>query len=109
VVDQNSTSDLSEEEEREEEEDDGGKSELPATFLSVLEGINTARRCLTGSDVDCNMVAALSSAGNKLYRTQQKVKKQQLSLMNMWKKGTGLRLKTRIELGYMFKCRTVLF
>jgi hypothetical protein len=31
-------------------------------------------------------MAALSSTENKVYRAQQKVKKQQLTLMDMWKK-----------------------
>jgi hypothetical protein len=37
-------------------------------------------------DVDDNMTAVLSSIENKVYTVQQKAKKQQLTLMDMWKK-----------------------
>jgi Ser/Thr protein kinase RdoA (MazF antagonist) len=37
-------------------------------------------------DVYENTVAALSSTENKVYRVQQEAKKQQLTLMNTWKK-----------------------
>jgi hypothetical protein len=67
-----------------EKEDDGGKSQPLATFLSVLEGINTARKYLMKFDDD-NMMAALSSTGNEMYGVEQKEKKQQLTLMDMWK------------------------
>jgi hypothetical protein len=69
----------------EEEEDDGGKSEPPATFLLALEGIDTVRKYLMKFDVE-NMMAALSSIENQVYRVQQKAEKQQLTLMDMWKK-----------------------
>jgi hypothetical protein len=49
------------------EKEDGGKSETLATFLSVLEGINTVRKYLMKFDVD-NMMAALSSTENEVYR-----------------------------------------
>jgi hypothetical protein len=70
----------------EEEEGDGGKSEPPATFLSALEGIDTVRKYLMKFDVNDNMMAALSSIENEVYKVQQKAKKQQLTLMDMWKK-----------------------
>jgi hypothetical protein len=37
-------------------------------------------------NVDDNTTAALSSTENEMYRVQQKVKQQQLTLMGMWKK-----------------------
>jgi hypothetical protein len=70
----------------EKEDDDGGKSEPPAIFLSALVGIDTVKKYLMKFDVGDNMVAALSSIENEVYRVQQKVKKQQLTLMDMWKK-----------------------
>jgi hypothetical protein len=68
------------------EEDDGGKGEPPATFLCALEGIDTVRKYLMKFDVDDNTMASLSSIENEVYRFQQKAKKQQLTLMDMWKK-----------------------
>jgi hypothetical protein len=82
VMDEKFTSGVSEEE----EEVDGGKSEPPATFLSALEGIDTVRKYLMKFDVNDNMMAALSSIENEVFRVQQKAKKQQLTLMDMWKK-----------------------
>jgi hypothetical protein len=72
-----------------EEEDDGRKGEPPATVLSALEGMNTVRKYLMKFGVD-NMMAALSSIENKVYRVQQKAKKQLLILLDMWKKCTRL-------------------
>jgi hypothetical protein len=69
-----------------EEEDNGGKSEPPATFLSALEGIDTVRKYFMKFDVSDNTMAALSSILNEVYRVQQKAQKQQLTLMDMWKK-----------------------
>jgi hypothetical protein len=67
-------------------EEDGGRSEPPATFKSALEGICTLRKYLMQFDVD-NMMVAISSMENKVYRFQQKAKQQQqLTLMDMWKK-----------------------
>jgi hypothetical protein len=83
MMDEKLTSGVSEEGE---EDDDGGKSEPPATFLSALEGIDTVRKYRMKFDGDDNTVAALSSIENEVYRAQQKVKKQQLTLMDMWKK-----------------------
>jgi hypothetical protein len=37
-------------------------------------------------DVDDNTMSALRSIENEVYRVQHKVKKQQLTLMDMWKK-----------------------
>jgi hypothetical protein len=54
----------------EEEEDDGGRSEPPATFLSALEGTDTVKQYLMKFDVDDNIMAALSSIENKVYRVQ---------------------------------------
>jgi hypothetical protein len=82
MMDEKFTSGVSEEE----EEDDGGKSEPPASFLSAVEGIDTVRKYLMKFDVDDNTMAALSSIENKVYRVQYKAKKQQLTLMDMWKK-----------------------
>jgi hypothetical protein len=70
----------------EEEEDDDRKSEPPATFLSAPEDIDTVRKYLMKFDVDDNTMAALSSIENEVYSVQQKVKQQQLTLMDMWKK-----------------------
>jgi hypothetical protein len=83
MMDEKFTSGVSEEEE---EDDDGGKIEPPATFLSALEGIDTVRKYLMKFDVDDNTMAALISIENAVYRIQQKAKKQQLTLMDMWKK-----------------------
>jgi hypothetical protein len=58
---------------------------MSSNFLSVLEGINTVRKYLFKFDVDDNMMAAHSSIENEVYRVQQKAKKQQLTLMDMWK------------------------
>jgi hypothetical protein len=85
MLDEKFTSGVSEEEEGE-EEDDGGKSEPPVTFLSALEGIDTVGKYLMKFDVDNNMMAALSSTKNEVYRVQQKAKQQQITLMDMWKK-----------------------
>jgi hypothetical protein len=81
-MDEKFTSGVSEEGE---EEDDGSKSEPPATFLSALEGIDSVTKYLMKFDVDDNTMAALSST-DEVYRVQQKAKKQQLTLMDMWKK-----------------------
>jgi hypothetical protein len=85
MMDEKFTSGVSEEEDGE-EEDDGGKSESPATFLSALEGIDTVRKYLMKFDADDNTMAVLSSTENEVYRVQQKAKKKQLTLMDMWKK-----------------------
>jgi hypothetical protein len=79
----------------EQEEEEAYKEEVgeerehrrpPATYLSALKGINTARKYLMGFDVNDDMMAALSSIENKLYRVQQKVKQQQqLTFLHMWK------------------------
>ena len=45
----------------------GERSGPPATFLSGLNSINTSRACFMRFDV-INMMAALSSIKNKLYR-----------------------------------------
>jgi hypothetical protein len=47
--------------------------------------MDTVRKCLMKFDYD-NMIVACSSIENKVYRVQQKVKKQRLPLMDMWKK-----------------------
>jgi hypothetical protein len=44
------------------------------------------RKYLMKFDVDNNAMAALSSIENEVYRVHQKTKKQQLTLMDMWKK-----------------------
>jgi hypothetical protein len=82
MMDENFTCCVSEEE----EEDNAGKSEPPATFLSAMEGIDTVRKYFMKFDVNDNTMAALSSIENEVYRVQQKAKKQQLTLMDMWKK-----------------------
>jgi hypothetical protein len=51
-----------------------------------MEGIDTVRKYFMKFDVGDNTMAALSSTENEVYRVQQKAKKQQLTLMNMWKK-----------------------
>jgi hypothetical protein len=56
-------------------EDDEGKRERAATLLSLLEGINSVRKYIMKVDVHDNMMAALSSSENRVYRAQQKVKK----------------------------------
>jgi hypothetical protein len=45
---------------------------------------------IINSDVIENKMAALSGIENEVYRVQQKVKKQQLTLMDMWKRWTKL-------------------
>jgi hypothetical protein len=67
------------------EEEDGGKGEHPATFSSALEGMDTMRKYLLKFYAD-NTMADFTSIENEVYRIQQKAKKQQLTLMNMWKK-----------------------
>lgn len=37
-------------------------------------------------DVDDNMISALNINENEVYKIQQKAKKQQLTLMSMWRK-----------------------
>jgi hypothetical protein len=74
------TSDVFEEEEGE-EDDDGGKCEPPATLLSSMKGIDSVRKYLMKMFVD-NMMTAHRRIKKKVYRVQQKVKKQQLTLMN---------------------------
>jgi hypothetical protein len=69
MTDEKFTSDVSKEEEWE-EEDNGGKSELPATFLSVMEGIDTVRKHLMKFDVNDNTMAALNSIKNEVCRVQ---------------------------------------
>jgi hypothetical protein len=54
--------------------------------LSALEATDTVTKYLMKFDVDDNTMAALSSIENEVYRVQQKAKKQQLTLMDMWKK-----------------------
>jgi Mg2+ and Co2+ transporter CorA len=44
------------------------------------------RKYLMKFDVSDNTMAVLSSIENEVYRVEQKVKKQQLTLMDMWKK-----------------------
>jgi hypothetical protein len=55
---------------RGEEVDDGGKCKPPVTFLSSLKGISTVRKYLMRFDVNDNMMAALSSIENRVYRVQ---------------------------------------
>jgi hypothetical protein len=49
-------------------------------------------------DVDDKMMAAISSIENDTYKVQQEAKQDQLTLMDTWKKLTGLH----------FKCNAVL-
>jgi hypothetical protein len=51
-----------------------------------MEGTDTVRKYLMKFDVDDNMIAALSNIKKEVYWVQQKAKKQQLTLMDMWKK-----------------------
>jgi hypothetical protein len=62
------------------------ESEPPATFLSALEDIDTMRKYLINFEVKDNTTAALSSIENEVCWVQQKAKKQQLTLMDVWKK-----------------------
>jgi hypothetical protein len=84
MMDEKFTSDVSEEVEGE-EEDEGERSELVAKFLSALEGMETLRKYLMKFDVSVNMMAALSSIENDVYRVQQKAMKQR-TIIIMWKK-----------------------
>jgi len=68
-----------------EEEDNDGKLSLQQQFLSALELINTASNCHMRFDVNNNMMAVISSTENKVYWVQQKVKKQQFKLIDIWK------------------------
>jgi hypothetical protein len=63
------------------EEDDSQKSKPPTTFLSALDGNDTLRTLCCWSHDGC-----LSTTENKVYIVQHKVKQQQLTLMDMWKK-----------------------
>jgi hypothetical protein len=56
----------------------------PAAFLSALEDFNTVRKCLIKFDVNDNMMDTHSGSENKVYRIQQKVKKEPPTLMDMW-------------------------
>jgi hypothetical protein len=58
---------------------DDGKGKPPTKFLSTVENINTVKKYLTKFDVNDNIMAALSSIGNKVYRVQQKAKKYELT------------------------------
>jgi hypothetical protein len=69
-----------------EEEDNDGKLSLQQQFLSTLELINTASNRLMRCDVSNKMKAVVSSTENKVYGVQQKVKRQQLNLIDLWKK-----------------------
>jgi hypothetical protein len=60
-----------------------GKSELPATFLSALEGINTVRKYLLMVSVDYINMAAISSMRTECIGVQQKAKKQEFTLVDM--------------------------
>lgn len=72
----------------EEEEDDGEKVNLQQHFC--LECFGTLKKYCMQFDADDSMMDTLSIAENKVYRFQQEAKKQQLTLMNMWKKWTRL-------------------
>lgn len=52
-------------------------------------------------DINDQTMAALSNTEKNVYRIQQKVKKQQLTLMDMWKKQITF-LTQYIELDYTF-------
>lgn len=65
-------SDVSEEVE---EEEDEGTCEPAATFLSLLEGIDSERKYLIKFDVHDNMMVALSTTESRVHQPQQKVKK----------------------------------
>jgi hypothetical protein len=67
-------------------EEEGGKSEPPATFPSALEGTDAVRNYLMKFNVDYNTMASLSNIENGMYRVHQRVKKQQLTSMDMRKK-----------------------
>jgi len=56
--------------------------------LSALEGNDIVMDYLLQSDD--NTMAAFTSNVNKVYRVQQKGKKQQPTLTHMWKMGTRL-------------------
>jgi hypothetical protein len=64
----------------------GGTNEPPAAFLLALKGISTVRKYLMKFDFSDSMTAALSSTENEGYRFQQEAKKQQLTLLDMWKR-----------------------
>jgi hypothetical protein len=51
-------------------------------FLSVVECTETVRKYLMKFNVD-NTMATLRSTENEVYRVQQKVKQQQLTLMDV--------------------------
>jgi hypothetical protein len=57
--------------------------------LSALEDNDIVMDYLLQFDDD-NAMAALTSNVNKVYRVQQKGKKQQHTLMHMWEMGTRL-------------------
>jgi hypothetical protein len=54
--------------------------------LLALEDLDTVRKYLMKFDVSDNIMAALSSIENEVYRVQHRAEKQQLTLMDMWKK-----------------------
>jgi hypothetical protein len=57
----------------------------PQEHFYLLEDINTLRKYLIKFNVD-NIVAAVSNIETEVYRVQQKAKKEQLTLMVMWKR-----------------------
>lgn len=49
---------------------------MGVAVMSVLEGMNVARKYLMRFDVDSNMMAALSSTENEVFVVQHEVKQQ---------------------------------
>lgn len=76
-------------------EKDGGRlwwEKWTSDIFSALV-IDSVRKYLINFDVIDIAITAHSSTENKVYRFGQKTKKQQPSLMGMWKKWTGLYFK----------------
>jgi hypothetical protein len=83
-------------------ENDWGKLKAGASFQEYVSSDDNVVRCevqtleqmmdekftsgVPEEEEEDNMMAALSSIENEVYRVQQKTKKQQLTLMDMWKK-----------------------
>jgi hypothetical protein len=67
-----------------EEEYDSLGSEPPATFLSALACTDTVRKYLTVWYWRHNTGCILSNTENKVYSTQQKVRKTQLTLLRIF-------------------------
>ena len=59
---------------------------LQSHFSEHWRVIDTARKCLVHYSIEVSVMAIPSNTENILYNIQQKVKKEQLTVMDMWRK-----------------------